>query len=69
MEKPKKTAREFAEMIAAEFDTSDVRLNILRDAAGWHAVVYGSSPDRVHQAQSAVNQILDRLRVNYDLDD
>jgi hypothetical protein len=69
MTKPKKTARELAEMIAAEMSLAGVRLDIHSGPAGWHAVVYGSSPNRVAQAQSAVDQIVGRLRASYDLDD
>ncbi len=69
MTKPKKTARELAEMIATQMSLDGVRLDIHRDPAGWHAVVYGSSPNRVAQAQSAVDQIVQRLRASYDLND
>ena len=43
MTKLKKTARELAEMIAARMTSRGVRLNVLGDAVGWHAVVYGGT--------------------------
>jgi hypothetical protein len=69
MTKPKKTARELAAIIAEEMSLSGVRLDIHSGAAGWHAVVYGSSPNRVAQAQTQVDQIVQRLRQQYDLED
>lgn len=69
MRKPKKTARELTEMIADEMSLVGVRLDIHAGAAGWHAVVYGSSPNRVAQAQTGVDQIAQRLRQKYDLED
>jgi hypothetical protein len=67
--KPKKTSRELAEMIVAQMSVRSVRLNVHNGAAGWHGIVYGSSPDRVAQAQAEVDQIVQRLRANYDLDE
>ena len=69
MTKLKKTARELAEMIAARMTSRGVRLSVLRDAVGWHAVVYGGAPHHVSKAQAEVDQIVHRLRANYDLDD
>jgi hypothetical protein len=69
MTKLKKTARELAEMIAARMTLRGVRLNILGGAVGWHAVVYGGAPCRVIKAQAEVDQIVQRLRANYDLDE
>jgi hypothetical protein len=68
MTKQKKTSRELAEMIAAQMFYRGVRLNIRNGAAGWHGIVYGS-PDQVARAQTEVNQIVQRLRANYDLDE
>ena len=56
-------------MIAARMASHGVRLNVLRDAVGWHAVVYGGAPHHVSKAQAEVDQIVHRLRANYDLDD
>ena len=67
MTKLKKTARELAEMIAVRMTSRGVRLNVLGDAVGWHAVVYGGAPRHVTKAQA--DQIVQRLRANYDLDD
>lgn len=66
--KPKKTARELTEMIADEMSLVGVRLDIHAGVADWHAVVYGSSPNRVAQAQTGVDQIVQRLRQKYDLE-
>jgi hypothetical protein len=62
MTKLKKTARELAEMIAARMTSRGVRLNVLGDAVGWHAVVYGGAPCHVTKAQAEVDQIVQRLR-------
>ena len=56
--KLKKTARELAEMIAARMTSRGVRLNVLGDAVGWHAVVYGGAPCHVTKAQAEVDQIV-----------
>jgi hypothetical protein len=66
--KSKKTARELSEMIAAELPVKGARFDVRKDAAGWHAVVYGSSPDDVARTQAEVDQIVQRLRLTYDLD-
>ena len=68
MRKPKKTARELTEMIADEVSLVGIRLDIHDGAAGWHAVV-GSSPNRVAQAQTEVDRIVQRLRRQHDLED
>jgi hypothetical protein len=57
MTKLKKTARELAELIAARMISRGVRLNVLGDAVGWHAVVYGEAPRHVTKAQAEVDQI------------
>ena len=69
MRKPKKTARELTEIIADEMSLVGVRLDIHAGAAGWHAVVCGSSPNRVAQAQTEVDRIVQRLRREHDLED
>lgn len=69
MMKPKKPARELTAMIAEEMSLAGVRLDIHSGAAGWHAVVYGSSPNRVAQAQTEVDRIVQRLRSSYDLEE
>ena len=67
MKKTEKTARELGEMIAAEISLDGVSLSIHRDPNGWHGTVYGSSPNRVAQAQAQVSQVVQRLRASYDL--
>ena len=69
MTKPNKTARQLAELIAEEISSGGVRINVHTDSTGWHATVYGSSPNRVAQAQAEVNQIVQRLRSTYNLDE
>lgn len=69
MARPKKTARELVEMIGKETSLEGVRLDIHRDPMGWHATAYGSSPNRVAHVQSAVGNIVDGLRSQYDLQD
>ena len=69
MTKPNKTARQLAELIAEEISSGGVRINVHTDSTRWHATVYGSSPNRVAQAQAEVNQIVQRLRSTYDLDE
>jgi hypothetical protein len=66
--KEKKTASELAEMMASELP-SDIRFNVHKDTVGWHAVLYGSSPDHVRRAQVQVDQVVERLRSNYELGD
>jgi len=53
-------------MIAARMTSRGVRLNVLGDAVGWHAVVYGGGPCHATKAQAEVDQIVQRLRANYD---
>jgi hypothetical protein len=70
MAKPKKTPRELAEIIAAETPLDGVSLHIFTDdPTGWYGTVYGPFPSRVAQVQTEVNQIVQRLHVDYDLDE
>jgi hypothetical protein len=45
------------------------RFNVLGDTVGWHAVIYRGAPCHVTKAQAEIDQIVERLRANYDLDD
>jgi hypothetical protein len=70
MTKEKKTARELAELIAEEMSAGGgIRINVHTNPSGWHATGYGWSPNRAAQAQAEVDQIVQRLRATYDLDD
>jgi hypothetical protein len=69
MTKPKKTARELAEIIEAETSLDGVSLHIHTDPTGWYGTVYGPFPSRVAKVQTEVNQIVQRLHVDYDLDE
>jgi hypothetical protein len=69
MTKPKKTARELAEIIAEKASLYGVSLHIHTDPTCWYGAVYGPFPSRVAQVQTEVNQIVQRLHVDYDLDE
>jgi len=66
--KPKKTANELAELIAAEIPLGGIRLDIHPDPTGWNAVAYGSDPDRVARIQSLLGEIVHPYKLLYDLD-
>jgi hypothetical protein len=69
VEKHRKTARELSDMILMKLAVAGIRVDVHSDTVGWHVVVYGSTPQRVAQAQAEADRIAQNLRVAYDLAD